>query len=152
MKTSVEVFASSIDLNTIPNYGIVIYLLIGILLTALMQSSSATIAVVLTTLYTGVIDFNAAAAMVIGSNIGTTITALIASFFISTDAITIASIHVLFNFVGFLLFMLIPWARHLAIYLAIRFGNLAATYRLLGLAYIVLIFFVVPFALIYLTQ
>ncbi len=46
-------------------------------MTAIMQSSSATIAVILTTLFTGIIDFRAGAAMVIGANVGTTVTILL---------------------------------------------------------------------------
>lgn len=79
MKGSVEDLAASFDLTTIPDLGLWFYVLIGLLLTAIMQSSSATIAIVLTVLFTGVISFNAAAAMVIGANIGTTVTVLLGS-------------------------------------------------------------------------
>ena len=74
MKTSVEVFATNFDLTTLPNYGIVVYVLIGLLLTAIMQSSSATLAIILTTLNAGIIEFDSATAMVIGANVGTTVT------------------------------------------------------------------------------
>jgi phosphate:Na+ symporter len=77
MKTSVEHLAGAIDIAALPAFGPVIYILAGILLTAIMQSSSATLAVVLTTLFTGIIDFQAGAAMVIGANVGTTVTILI---------------------------------------------------------------------------
>jgi sodium-dependent phosphate cotransporter len=125
---------------------------IGALFTAGVQSSSITTSIVVPVAAKGGILLRFVFPYIIGANIGTTITALIAAFFISTSAMTIAMIHVFFNFTGFLIFMLIPWARHFAIYLAIRFGYLAANYRLLGLAYIVLIFFIIPFALIYISQ
>ena len=77
MKTSVEHLAGAIDIAALPSFGPFIYILAGILLTAIMQSSSATIAVVLTTLFSGIIDFQAGAAMVIGANVGTTVTILL---------------------------------------------------------------------------
>lgn len=77
MKTSVEALAAAIDLSTLPDLGLWVYVLAGLVLTAIMQSSSATIAVILTTLFTGIIDFRQGAAMVIGANVGTTVTILI---------------------------------------------------------------------------
>jgi phosphate:Na+ symporter len=77
MKSSVEALAGAIDLGSLPNLGLWVYILAGTVLTAVMQSSSAAIAVVLTTLFAGVIDFGQAAAMVIGANVGTTVTILI---------------------------------------------------------------------------
>lgn len=79
MKVSVEGLAANIDLNSIPYLGLWVYLLAGLVFTAIMQSSSATIAIVLTMLYTDVIQFNAGAAMVIGANVGTTITVMLGS-------------------------------------------------------------------------
>lgn len=77
MKTSVEHLAAAIDIAALPTFGPFVYIIAGMVLTAIMQSSSATIAVVLTTLFSGIIDFQAAAAMVIGANIGTTVTILL---------------------------------------------------------------------------
>ena len=77
MKTSVEHLATAIDIASLPTFGPFVYIIAGILMTAIMQSSSATIAVVLTTLFSGIIDFQAGAAMVIGANVGTTVTILL---------------------------------------------------------------------------
>ena len=79
MKSSVEDLAAAIDIAALPDLGIWFYGLVGLLLTAIMQSSSATIAITLTMLYTGVVGFSAAAAMVIGANVGTTVTVLLGS-------------------------------------------------------------------------
>jgi phosphate:Na+ symporter len=77
MKSSVEALAAAIDLSSVPNLGLWVYVVAGAVLTAVMQSSSAAIAVILTTIFAGVIDFQQAAAMVIGANVGTTVTILI---------------------------------------------------------------------------
>ena len=79
MKTSVEEVSGLIDPAAFAGYGIVVFALVGMILTAIMQSSSATIAIVLTMLFTGVIDFQAGAAMVVGANVGTTVTVLLGS-------------------------------------------------------------------------
>ncbi|NCC24358.1 MAG: Na/Pi cotransporter family protein [Deltaproteobacteria bacterium] len=77
MKTSVEAMTASLDLSSLPDLGLWIYVMVGTVLTAIMQSSSAAIAVTLTAIFAGVIDFGQGAAMVIGANIGTTVTILI---------------------------------------------------------------------------
>jgi phosphate:Na+ symporter len=79
MKVSVEDLAASIDLASLPQLGLWIYLLAGLILTAIMQSSSATIAIVLTMIFTNVINFQEGAAMVIGANVGTTVTVMLGS-------------------------------------------------------------------------
>lgn len=79
MKTSVEDFSEFINPELLAQYGIVLFALAGLLMTAIMQSSSATIAIVLTMLFSGVITFDASAAMVIGANVGTTVTVLLGS-------------------------------------------------------------------------
>lgn len=79
MKSSVEGLAAAFDLSAFAGFGAWVFVIAGMLLTAVMQSSSAAIAVVLTTLYSDLIDFNQAAAMVIGANVGTTITVLLGS-------------------------------------------------------------------------
>ncbi|MBN2403183.1 MAG: Na/Pi cotransporter family protein [Spirochaetes bacterium] len=79
MKTSVEGLAAQIDPAFFPDLGLWVYAFAGIVLTAVMQSSSATIAVILTALFSNIINFGQGAAMVIGANIGTTVTILMGS-------------------------------------------------------------------------
>lgn len=77
MKTSVEAYTQHVDLTALIGYGAWLYLLFGILMTAVMQASAASIAIILTGLNSGLITFEIAAAMVIGANIGTTVTVLL---------------------------------------------------------------------------
>ncbi len=77
MKSSVDQFAEAIDPAIFTGYGILVYALAGLVMTAIMQSSSATIAIVLTMLFSGVIGFEAGAAMVVGANVGTTVTVML---------------------------------------------------------------------------
>jgi phosphate:Na+ symporter len=77
MKNSVDQFAEVIDPAMFAGYGILVFAIVGLVMTAIMQSSSATIAIVLTMLFSGVINFQSGAAMVIGANVGTTVTVLL---------------------------------------------------------------------------
>ena len=109
MKTSVEAFAGSIDLSLLPNLGLWIYVLAGIILTALMQSSSATIAIILTALFSGIIDFAEGASLVIGANVGTTVTVLLGAIGGSPAKKQTATSSLIFNAVtGLIVFPLLP--------------------------------------------
>ncbi len=75
---------------------------IGCLLTLVVQSSSATIGITMSLASIGVIEFPTAAALVLGENVGTTITAVLASIGTSVNARRAAAFHVLFNLTGVL--------------------------------------------------
>ena len=84
--------------------------LAGALLTAIVQSSSATLGITMGLAFTGAIDFATAAALVLGENIGTTITAFLASLGAGTNARRAAYAHILFNVIGVCWITLIfPW-------------------------------------------
>ncbi len=77
-----------------------LFILIGAGLTVILQSSSASMAITLTMAFSGWIDFPHAAAMVLGENIGTTITAMIASIGTDVHARRAAMAHMMFNVIG----------------------------------------------------
>ncbi len=77
--------------------GISTFLVVGIVMTMLTQSSSASIALTITAASTGVVGIYAAGAMVIGANIGTTSTALLASIGATPNAKRVATAQVIFN-------------------------------------------------------
>jgi phosphate:Na+ symporter len=74
-------------------------LLFGILMTMVMQSSSASTVIAITAAQSGMIDITGAAAVVIGANVGTTVTAVIAVIGATPNAKRAATAHVLFNIV-----------------------------------------------------
>ena len=93
-------------INGISNYGffgIILGVLIGTGLTALIHSSSAFTAIVLTMAANGLLTWEFSAALVLGSNIGTTIDAILASLGATTNAKRTALVHVLFNIFGTIL-------------------------------------------------
>jgi phosphate:Na+ symporter len=87
--------------------GIGIFLLLGIAMTVLTQSSSASIALTITAAVTGLLGLQAAAAMVIGANIGTTTTALLATIGATANARRVALAQVIFNVATALVALLI---------------------------------------------
>jgi len=110
--------------------GLLLFVLAGITLTVLMQSSSAALAVTLTAAAGGLIPLTAAAAMVIGANVGTTSTAAFAAMGATAPAKRAASAHVIFNAITALsAFLLLPVMMWLVNLLAetIGFTEQAAT-------------------------
>lgn len=87
-------FAQSGILSTI------LFVIVGTIVTIVVQSSSAAMALTLALLYNGVINFEIAAAMVLGENIGTTITANIAALVANVHAKRTARAHFIFNVFG----------------------------------------------------
>ena len=83
-------------------FGVLRCCMIGALLTALIQSSSATLAITMTLAFSGAITYQTAAALVLGENIGTTITAFLASLGTSPNARRAAYAHIMFNVFGVL--------------------------------------------------
>ncbi|TLP77272.1 Na/Pi cotransporter family protein [Maribacter sp. ACAM166] len=109
MKVSMETFTKTLDITVLSDYGMFTYLGVGILLTAVMQSSSATIAIILTALNLKIISFDAAAAMVIGSNLGTTVTILLGAIKGIQVKKRVAFSHLVFNVVtGVIALVLMP--------------------------------------------
>lgn len=99
MKGSVEGLAQSFRLEQLPDYGLWFYLLAGTLVTAMMQASAATIAIVLTALHSGLITFDVGAVMIIGANIGTTITVLLGAIGGVPAKKRVSLSHLIFNVV-----------------------------------------------------
>lgn len=87
-------------MNNIPYISSLIFVLFGALLTIIIQSSSATLALTMTLMAGGMIPFEIGAAMVLGENIGTTITAELAAMVGNVHARRTARIHSAFNIIG----------------------------------------------------
>lgn len=84
-------------------------IVVGIIFTALIQSSSAATGVVITMVGTGVLSLDLALFIILGANIGTCVTALLASAGANSNAKRVALIHFTFNVIGTVLFTAIVW-------------------------------------------
>ncbi|GAA5520976.1 Na/Pi symporter [Aliifodinibius salicampi] len=109
MKTSVDQITQLFDVAILAGYGTGTFLLAGIILTAIMQSSSATIAIILASINGGILGFESGAAMVIGANVGTTVTVVLGSVGGIPIKKRVALGHLTFNLVtGIVVFLLLP--------------------------------------------
>lgn len=126
--------------------------LYGIFFTAAIQSSTVTTCLVVPLVANRKVSLAKSFPFIIGANIGTTITAIIAAMYKTEAAIALAFAHVLFNSIGALIFLPFPEVRQIPVKLAEWMGNNSVRYRIFGFAYILLTFFIIPFLLIYFSR
>lgn len=100
MKTGFEAYQNSLDLSNFVADGItgeILFFLFGVMITVILQSSSASMAIILTALAAGQISYLNAMTLAIGANVGTTITAMIGAMAANVDGKRIAMAHLFFN-------------------------------------------------------
>lgn len=125
-------------------------LVLGILLTAVVQSSSITTSIIIPLVGAGVLSLRQIYPYTLGANMGTTVTAILAALVTSNiSAVSVAFAHLLFNIVGMAIFL--PLAR-IPLKLAKKLSRLTLRNRLIPIAFIALIFFLIPITLIYLLR
>ncbi len=134
MKEGFDVFKDYIDLTqyAISGFlGVLIYTGLGIIITTILQSSSATLALILTALAAGQIEYENALALAIGANVGTTITAVLGSLKSNVAGKRLAGAHLVFNAITGLvaLAFIFPLA-NLVDYLSEIFGISATDFTL----------------------
>lgn len=112
LQTGMQVLASVFNLAALPSegfWGHLLTMFIGIMMTIIMQSSSAAVAITLTALSTGVVNFEQASSLVIGAAVGTTLTGALAAIGGSVPAKRTALAHILFNLAtGLIAVILLP--------------------------------------------
>jgi solute carrier family 34 (sodium-dependent phosphate cotransporter) len=120
---------------------------LGMVMTVAVQSSSITTSILIPMVGAGILTLKNAYPVTLGANVGTTVTALLASVAAdSPEALTIALVHTLFNLFGILVFYPIPFMRNVPIRLAIGLGDLAQRRKRWVLVYVIGVFVVVPLA------
>lgn len=97
---SIKLFIANLSGENFRFYHVLLFALVGTGLTAIVQSSSAVTAIAISLIASGLLPFQPVAALVIGSNIGTTITAMLASLGANTVAKRASLAHILFNIFG----------------------------------------------------
>lgn len=120
-------------------------MLVGLVMTVAVQSSSITTSILIPIIAAGVLTLQNAYPITLGANVGTTVTALLAS--LATDrpeALAIALTHTLFNLAGILLFYPLPQIRYLPIKAAEKLAEVAVANRVLALSYVVGTFVILP--------
>ena len=120
-------------------------ILVGIGVTVAVQSSTITTSILVPLVAAGVLTLRNAYPITLGANVGTTITALIASLAVlRPEGLTIALVHLLFNITGILLIYPLPGIRALPIRLAEWMADAAVHRHRVAFAYAVTLFLVLP--------
>ncbi len=120
-------------------------ILVGAVLTVAVQSSSITTSLLIPMIAAGVLSIPNAYPVTLGANIGTTVTALLASLAVDRiEGLQIALVHLLFNIGGVLLLYPVPALRRIPLRLASALAGVAAGRRTLVMVYILLVFYVLP--------
>jgi phosphate:Na+ symporter len=100
IKNNPEILSFLADYTSMGYVSILLFIFVGIILTIVVQSSSAAGAITVAMAYQGWIDFPMAAAIILGENIGTTVTAYLAAMGGNTQAKRAARAHLVFNVIG----------------------------------------------------
>ena len=123
-------------------------IIFGILLTILVQSSSITTSTVIPLAGAGVLTLRQIYPFTLGSNIGTTVTALLASLTLNVTAMVAAFSHLIFNILGIIIIYLNPLLRDIPIKLAGWIANVALKNKVLPIIYLIIIFYGIPLIVI----
>ena len=125
-------------------------MLFGLLITVLVQSSSITTSLAVPLAGAGILTLLQIFPYTLGANIGTTITAMLAALAVGEiSAVTVAFAHLLFNVCGIAMIWPLPAIRRVPLRVAGAFAPVAANHRWIAVAYILVCFYAVPFAAIF---
>jgi len=120
-------------------------ILVGIGVTVAVQSSTITTSILVPLVAAGILTLRNAYPITLGANVGTTITALLASLaVIRPEGLTIALVHTMFNLTALALIYPIPAVRYIPVTVAERLAAAATEHRSLIVAYVAGLFLLVP--------
>ncbi len=120
-------------------------IVVGVIVTVAVQSSSIVTAILVPLVAAGVLTLRNAYPVTLGANIGTTVTALLASLAVlRPEGLTIALVHTLFNLVAIAIIYPVPVIRDLPLKASVWMARVATEHRTLVLAYVIGAFIVIP--------
>ena len=125
-------------------------MIFGILLTISVQSSSITTSTIVPLAGAGVLSLRQIYPFTLGANIGTTVTALLASLSLNVTAMVAAFAHLFFNIFGIIAVYLNPFLKDIPIKLSEKFSDLAIRNKFIPITYLLVVFFLIPFLVIFL--
>ena len=124
-------------------------IVIGCAVTVFVQSSSITVSSLVPLAGVGLITLEKMLPLVIGADLGTTITGFLASMVSdSIEALQIALVHLFFNVTGALLWYPVPLMRQVLLSSASRLGRVAREWRQFPIVFVVLVYYVIPILIV----
>ena len=131
----------------------VLALLLGLVLTAIVQSSSITTSIMVPLAGAGIVNIYQIFPYTVGANIGTTVTTLLAAMATgSPAALVVALSHFTFNVLGMILILPLKPIRMIPIKIALWVSNLTTKSKIYPILFIVMIFFVIPIFILLITK
>ncbi len=151
MQTRIEVY-----ITRFLGHSAMLSLLVGMIMTVMVQSSSITTSLLVPLAGAGLITLEQAFPITLGANIGTTVTALLASMAVSggnaSMGVAIALVHLLFNLTGTVMVYPLRATRRIPLMLARRFAEFAVRSRRWAILYILIMFYALPAAFAFLNR
>ncbi len=130
----------------------ILSMFMGMVFTAIVQSSSITTSILVPLVAAGVLEIEQSFPIVLGANVGTTVTAILASFAGNIHGITIAFVHLLFNLTGILIIYPLKMLRNIPLRLARFIADKCARRRAFAFIYVLGTFYLLPLVLILLSK
>ena len=124
----------------------------GLVVTVAVQSSSITTSLLVPLIGAGIVPLEAAFAATLGANVGTTVTALLASLTGTPQAVTVALVHLLFNITGIVIIYPVPLLRNVPLRLARLLALRTSRQRWFAFVYMFGVFFVMPLVFVLLDR
>ena len=119
-------------------------MVMGLVVTVSVQSSSITTSLLVPLIGAGIVPLQAAFAATLGANVGTTVTALLASLTGSPEAVTVALVHLLFNLTGIAIIYPLTPLRNIPVRLARLLALQTVRRKWFALVYMLGVFFAMP--------
>jgi sodium-dependent phosphate cotransporter len=146
--TKVESLFDQVIFRTAPRA-----MLFGLVVTALVQSSSITTSLAVPLAGAGILTISQIFPYTLGANVGTTVTAILAALAVGEEsAVTVAFAHLLFNVCGIIVVWPVPDIRRIPIVMAEKMTQIAMLSPLIPICWIVFFFYAMPFAVILLLR
>ena len=123
-------------------------ILFGMVLTIMVQSSSITTSTIVPLAGAGIVTLRQLYPFTLGANLGTTVTALLASLTLNVTAMVAAFAHLFFNIFGILIIYLNPLLKDIPIKLAEWMSEVSIKNKFIPIIYLLTFFFVLPFLII----
>jgi len=123
-------------------------ILFGIVLTIMVQSSSITTSTIVPLAGAGIVTLRQLYPFTLGANIGTTVTALLASLTLNVTAMVAAFAHLFFNIFGIIIIFLNPFLKDIPIKLAEWMADISIKNKFIPILYLLVFFFALPLIII----
>ena len=123
-------------------------ILFGMVLTIMVQSSSITTSTIVPLAGAGIVTLRQLYPFTLGANIGTTVTALLASLTLNVTAMVAAFAHLFFNIFGIIIIFLNPLLKNIPVRLATWMAEMSIKNKFIPIIYLIIFFFILPLLII----